>query len=141
MIRITNIKNSDKNLFDENWAIVRVMKSKSGWMKQVTALSPSTNLFFTYRDLVSKGNWNADTFNSIYVPQFIRELKQNAEAQSLLQYLIEQDKLGKKICLFCFCTDETLCHRSIVAGILRGMGGNVVTDTGKEYLQYYGLYR
>lgn len=141
MIRITNIRNADKNAFDENWAIVRSMKSKSEWMKQVTALSPSTGLFFAYRNLVNDGNWNADTFNSVYVPRFIRELRQDAEAQSLLQYLIEKDKLGKKICLFCFCTDETLCHRSIIAGILRGMGGNVVTDTGKEYLQYYGLYR
>lgn len=140
MIRITNISHADRS-FDENWAIVRSMKNKSDWIKQVTELSPSTDLFFKYRKLAENGNWNKDSFADIYVPQFISELKTNTAARDMLNYLYEQDKLGKNICLVCFCTDETLCHRSIIAGILRGGGANVVTDTNNDYSEYFDMYK
>ena len=39
-----------------------------------------------------------------------------------LTELIRIDRQGKRICLACFCPDETLCHRSIVAGILQYAG-------------------
>ena len=139
MIRITNIKNADKT-FDENWAIVRSMKSKSEWIKQVTALSPSTNLFFKYRNLASADNWNEESFNSIYVPQFISELRANDAAREAFDYLFNQDKLGKNICLVCFCPNEQLCHRSIIAGILQGSGANVITDTDNDYSKYFNMY-
>lgn len=35
------------------------------------------------------------------------------------QELIQSHRSGKHICLVCFCTDETLCHRSILAGVLQ----------------------
>lgn len=140
MIIITNIKNANKE-FDENWAIVRSMKNKSSWIAQVAELSPTKDLFYKYLQLRDAGNWNRDAFNNIYVPQFIKELKENAVAKNKLNYLYKQDKTGKTISLSCFCPDETLCHRSIIAGLLSGVGCNVTTDTGQSYTQYYDMYK
>ncbi|WP_155957648.1 hypothetical protein [Eubacterium sp. 14-2] len=44
------------------------------------------------------------------------------EPQRKISELVELDKQGKRICLVCFCLDETLCHRSIIAGILQCTG-------------------
>lgn len=140
MIKITNIKKAVRSA-DENWAIVRSLRNKTDWIKQVTALSPSTDLFYRYLRLRNAGKWNKNSFQEIYVPQFLRELRANEEAEKMLQYLCEQDKLGKTIVLVCFCTDESECHRSIIAGILSGMGCNVVTDTGKTYDHYYEMFQ
>ena len=140
MIKVTRISNADKS-FDENWAIVRKMKSSSDWLKQVPELSPSPDLFSKFLDLKSAGNWNKTTFQGVYVPQFISELKKNVVAREKLNYLYTQDKAGKGICLVCFCTDESLCHRSIIAGILAGGGCCVQTDTGLDYSHYYEMYK
>lgn len=140
MIHITNIRNIMNGEYDEVWAIVRSLKSQSKALKQVTALSPSADLLGRYLALKGMGNWNAQTFTEVYVPQFLREMKENPEAKSALNYLWSQDKQGKNICLVCFCTDETLCHRSIIAGLLQGVGANVVTDTGDDYMKYHQMY-
>lgn len=139
MIRITNIRNANSS-FDENWAIVRSLKSNSQLLTQVTDLAPSFNLFLKFQELKKRNDWNFKTFESIYVPQFIYELRNNPDAIKRFEYLYTQDKLNKNICLVCFCTDETLCHRSIIAGILAGGGCDVKTDTQNDYRKYYAMY-
>lgn len=141
MIYVKNIRNAKYNEHDEVWAIVRSLKSKSPQLKQVTALSPTTNLFFKYRNLVNSGKWNKQAFQDIYVPQFLEELKENKDiSYPYLNKLYQLDKEGKNICLVCFCTDETMCHRSIIAGLLQGVGVNVVTETGNDYTKYYTMF-
>lgn len=139
MIHVTNIKNANTS-FNENWAIVRSLKSSSSLLTQVTDLSPSLSLFFKFRNLVAEKNWNEQTFENIYVPEFIAELKANDNARKRFEYLYNQDKMGKNIALVCFCTNEELCHRSIIAGILAGSGCNVKTDTNNNYNKYYAMY-
>ncbi len=139
MIRITNIRNANKS-YDENWAIVLSLKSTSGLLTQIKDLAPSSALFTTFQNLKNNADWNESTFNNIYVPQFITDLKGNDNARRALDYLWNQDKQNKKICLVCFCSDERLCHRSIIAGILAGAGCNVITDTGNNYNKYYNMY-
>ena len=139
MIRITNIRNIGLN-YDEVWAIVRKMKGSSSAIRQITGLSPSPDLFFKYRSLEKEGNWNADTFRSVYLPQFLKEIYESKEARFLLNQLYLRDKQERNVCLVCFCADETLCHRSIVAGLLQGVGCNVVTDTDNDYTEYYQMF-
>lgn len=146
MIRVTKISNLRKmgdwkNDFHEVWAIVRSMRSPIAGVTQVSELSPSLDLFWKYRKLENSGNWNKKTFDEIYVPQFISELKTSRAAIDKLRYLRDSDKVGKKICLLCFCADETLCHRSIVAGLLQAVGSDVVLDTANNYAGYYDLFR
>lgn len=124
MITITNIRNVKPNQYDEVWAIVRSLKNKAQHIKHVPELSPSWDLFKQYLRLRDSGQWNAAAFKSIYVPAFLREM-QAEQARKKISELVELDRQGKKICLVCFCYDETLCHRSIIAGILQCMGVQV----------------
>ena len=141
MIAIRRISNVKPDEFDEVWAIVRSMKQPSSWIKQVTALSPEKSIFWHYLDLKKAGNWNENTFATDYVPAFISQLHNDPEAINMLNTLYQLDKAGKNICLVCFCMDETMCHRSIIAGLLQAVGCNVVTETGNDYRKYYDLFK
>ena len=142
MIDIKRISDVKYDNYDEVWAIVRSLKTKSSKLKQVTALSPSLDLFFKYRNLVKSNNWSKKSFDEIYVPQFLKELKSgNEKGFEFLNELYRLDKAGKKICLVCFCTEESMCHRSIVAGLLQGAGCNVRTEKGTDYSKYYAMYK
>ena len=139
MIIVTNISKM-KREYDENWAIVRSMKSKSDWITQVTDLSPSSDLFFWYRRLANEGRWNKEAFDNEYVPRFLRELK-NKQAMEKLDYLFNADQSGKTISsIFALYAQENMCHRSIIAGILAGAGCNVQTDTGELYADYFDRF-
>ena len=134
MVRITTLRNATRQA-DENWAIVRSFKSKSEWIKQVPELAPTGSLYHLALNLQKTGNWNETTFMDIYVPQFISDIANNEEAHRLLNYLATEDKRGKDIILCCYCANEELCHRSIIAGLLYGLGCNVETD--EHSAQYY----
>ncbi len=124
----------------ESWAIVRYWRGRDDDIWHMPDLSPSSALFLQYRELVNENNWNAKTFRKIYVPWFIREMRQQY-ARDALNKLYQLDRQGKKVALACFCKDETLCHRSIIVGLLQGAGANVMTDTGLDYSNYYELYK
>lgn len=139
MILVRNIRDIEIGSCDEIWAIVRSMKSQSKGIKQVVDLSPSWELFKTYRGMSEKGDWNQEAFQSIFVPQFLKEIKSNKKAVELLNYLYKADKENKIIGLVCFCNDETMCHRSIIAGLLQGVGCNV--KVSKDYTEYYEMFK
>ena len=102
----------------------------------VPELSPCQELFDTYKKLKATDNWNRETFNSIYVPNFIRDMKYESSIEKM-KYLVDES-YKRDIGLFCYCRDETMCHRSIVGGILKGMKANI--DCPEEYLKYYRYY-
>ena len=122
MITITNIRNAKASDFDEIWAIVRSLKNKSGALTQVSELSPSWDLFKTYLSLKEQGAWNADTFAQIYRPRFLDQMARDPRAQARLDKLISKHQEGKHIALVCFCTDVSLCHRSIISEMLTARG-------------------
>lgn len=138
MITITNIRDVIPNHFDETWAIVRSLRGSHPKIIQVVDLSPSWDLFSKYRTLVNEGRWGRETFHEIYVPQFLHEMH-STKAKSLLNQLYLLDKSGKNICLFCYCSEECLCHRSIIAGLLQGCGCNVNGVLG-DYSEYFDMY-
>ena len=134
--------------YDETWAIVRSLKKKKKSeirlydIRQVIDLSPSRELFNLYRKWVAEGYWNEDTFNTCYVPTFLRQLKHDKRAKDKLNELYLKDKQGKKILLLCYCKDEHICHRSIIAGVLMGVGCNVVVaNKDNNYIIYDAMYR
>lgn len=139
MIRITTINNLKRDSNTTCYAIVRSIKSCPTWVTQLPTLAPSNQLLHEYLNLRDNGLWNTETFHKDYVPKFLKEMKLNAT--TTLNMLYKLDKLGHNISLGCFCKDESLCHRSIVAGLLSGVGCNVVTDTGMLYNEYYKLFK
>lgn len=135
MNQISNICTLD---YDEVWWIVRSPDSPPQKEKLVQSLAPSRELFLIYREAFHTEQFGSEFFQTIYVPQFIAELSQNEEAAADLNYLC-QESSRKNIVLGCYCEDDSLCHRSIIAGILLGMGAEIQTDP--EYRKYYELYR
>lgn len=138
MIEIRRIdKTLDYSKYDEIWMIVRSYKNPNPNIKHVPELSPQPGLFKTYRHLAETNQWNQDAFKNIYVPQFLYDLRHSQSARNKLNLLYQLDKAGKRICLLCYCADETLCHRSIIAGMLQATGCDVKITSGTDYTHYY----
>lgn len=122
------------------YAIVRSMKSQSNWIQQLPELSPSPQLFRSYLNLKQANMWSRSAFETTYVPTFLHEMRHSQAAANALNMIAALDNQGKNIALVCFCPDETLCHRSIIAGLFQGAGHAVATDTGRNYSHYYQAY-
>lgn len=128
MITITSfakLKNPEQ--YDHVYAIVRSLKNKSRHIEQVDALSPSLFLLNKYLDLKKNGLWNQQAFQEQYVPAFLIQMH-CPEAVKWLNRLYQMDKNGQNIALICFCPNPALCHRSIIAGLLAGVGCQIQTD-------------
>ncbi len=138
MITICSIKDAKPEEHDETWAIVRSYKNVSPKVRQVAELSPSWDLFSKYRGFVSENRWGVEAFEGTYLPQFINEIR-SGSARELIDGLCEADREGRDICLFCYCADESLCHRSIIAGILQGYGCDV-RGVSRDYSRYFNMY-
>lgn len=138
MIEIRRIdKTLDYSKYDEIYAIVRSWKNTNPHITQMAELSPQPGLFRTYHHLADTNQWNQTAFDEIYVPQFLYDLHHSPKSIAALNQLYLDDKAGKRICLLCFCTNETMCHRSIIAGLLQGVGCDVRLETNADYRHYY----
>ncbi len=143
MIYITNRYNP--RLYNEQWdydlAIVRYSKQPAREKEiQLAALSPSKQLLDWVNNLKKEDKWNDTYFKLVYVPAFLQEM-QAPTAKAALNKLYLLDKQGKKIAITCFCSDETGCHRNIIAGLLQGAGCNVELDSEADYRKYYEEYK
>lgn len=125
--------------YDEIWVCMRSYKNPDDFAVHVPELSPSTDLFFSYRNMLNNGVWNESTFRDFYTPQFLQEIAANLDARQALNTLWRADKNGKRIALVCSCSKEKLCHRSILAGLLMGVGATVEADRG--YMKYYDQWQ
>ena len=103
----------------------------------MSELAPSWDLFMESRSMMEKGEWNKDTFQTFYVPRFLQREPLGKESLNFIQRLSK----SQNIALVCFCTNEETCHRSIIAGLLQGMGVNVTLISGKDYSKYYQTYK
>ena len=141
MIRITNFTNSKQYPADAIYAIVRSYKQPIPGVKQLAVLSPQSDLFRTYLTLRDHGQWNRTAFNNIYAPQFIADLLAHRPALDCLNDLYNRSKRGENITLCCYCGDEDLCHRSIIAGLLQGVGAEVITQRNADYSMYWTKFQ
>lgn len=109
----------------------------------VDELSPSKDLYTFYLSCKDRGTWDYNTFTKRYVPRFIYEMSSQQDSKNKLNELWSLDRQGKVILLVCACQEEHLCHRSIIAGLLHGVGCNVVSAFGtdiSQYDKYYEMY-
>ncbi len=74
MIEILNVRNFKEENYDEAWLTVCAVKHPVAGTKYVPTLAPSWELFHRYRELVDKGQWDAQSFTEVYVPEFIGEM-------------------------------------------------------------------
>lgn len=118
------------------WAVVRSNKNIPRGVQWVPELAPSWDLFSKYLTWRSNKQWNLSRFTTEYVPQFIKELKYSDKAMIAIQKLKQLTNDGRSVALVCFCPNQDLCHRAILAGILQGMGFPV---DAPDYSHYYQM--
>lgn len=128
MIHITNIRNMKPETHDYAYVIVRSLKYPVRHAEQLTALSPSTTIFWEFLRKQKTGQWNQNTFDEWYAPAFLSQIANDDDAKEVLQELIRMDKQGKDIVLSCFCSNPVLCHRTIIASVLAENGARVMPD-------------
>lgn len=120
MIHIASIRDLRHYPNATKYAIVRSLRTPIRGVEQLPVLSPSTKLFWSYCDWKKAGCWNEKTFRERYAPTFLAEMAR-PEAQRVLDDLARRSRY-ENIVLACFCTDVTLCHRSLVAQLLKERG-------------------
>lgn len=149
-----DLKSCSFGFIDEVWVIVRSLKNAlpTFWNEDSTVrtdldvyhvpqLSPSVDLFHSYLRWRDEGIWNEETFQEKYVPQFLNEM--HGEEQKRFLNILFQKAQQKEILLLCFCPDETLCHRSIVLGLIQGVckEREIEYEENNDYSDYYVQYR
>jgi len=139
MIHLGNILHINPYEYDEVWVICYSVGDildkidNNTNVFHVPELAPSKELFDKYRTMVHSGNWNREAFIKYYVPIFLEDIRKNDNALKHLKSLVEKSE-EKNIILTCFCEDESICHRSIVAGILKNLGALI--NCNPEYKVY-----
>lgn len=136
---VYNVIHHTLDRYDEVWFITRDASEVQGFLDTHNKvvlhdeLSPQPDLFRQYRELAKAGKWDKTLFDSFYVPRFLHDLSTNQEGLVLLNELKTRGK-EKDIALACFCEDESMCHRSIIGGILLNIGANITCTV--QYKKY-----
>lgn len=125
---------------DFKYAIMRSYKYPAIGVSQLAELSPSSKLYSDYLSWKSAGLWSYDYFMTKYAPRFLLQIGHDTIAKDRLNKLYKWSKEGANIALGCACTSESMCHRSIVGGLLSGAGAEVITETGQSYVEFYEMY-
>ena len=92
MIKVGNVSEINEYQYDENWLIVRKPDKIPAFVKHEPLLSPSPELFRKYREAYHAGLFNQEFFDQVYVPQFFKELSENAEAMAVLGRLVKESR-------------------------------------------------
>ena len=123
----------------EKWYIVRKLDDEimSHNFVYVPELAPSPALFSVYKKLRDNNEWDAHALAVQYLPVFLQEMTA-APAQEKLRYLTAESR-KRNIVLCCYCERVALCRRSIVGGILKGMGAEI--RGCDAFLAYYRMYQ
>lgn len=141
MIQIMDIRNYKQHKYDEAWLIARSARYLKKGVTHMPELAPSWDLLAYRANLQDEGKWNDAVFQNVIAPRYLLEIIQNNKiTYPLLNHLHKASKEGKRIALLCYCSEECRCHRSVLAGLLKGTGSIVLTDEGLDYKQYYDLY-
>lgn len=110
MIHVTNIRNMKPETHDHTYVIVRSLNNPIKHAEQITALSPSTTIFWEFLRRQKAGQWNQTTFDTWYTPAFLQQIANDNNAKEILRDLIHMDRQGKDIVLACFCSNPSLCQ-------------------------------
>lgn len=148
MITLGSFKDLGQPQYDETWIITRGLKDRSVLTRyqntiHVPELSPTPELFQWYLFQKKNGWWGVKHFDIYYVSQFIRDIAGDASSRNRLNELYTKHQAGKNILIVCFCTDERICHRSIIGGLLQGIGVEVKSTTvnDPDYSYFYASYK
>jgi uncharacterized protein YeaO (DUF488 family) len=139
MIEFRKLAGLKVNEYDRVFAIVRSMRFNIKGVERVKELAPSPDLFRKQQAWSREGIWTQDKFDKEFVEEFLEDLSHSKDSIDMLNFLYYLDKQGDNICCICYCGTESMCHRSIIAGILQGTGANVKVED--DYSKYYYRFK
>lgn len=137
ILYLVNVKNMNRVPCSvrNKFFIVRSCKNSDYYIRQgwriLPQISPEPELFRTYLDLKKNGDWNRDTYDSIYVPQFIKQMKADMVMRNTLNNVKAMLDMGQDVAFMCYC-DTDMCHRFILGAQYEMRGYNVL-DLCKDY--------
>ena len=102
---------------------------KLGW-KWASKLAPSNDLLYSFKKNLI--NWEQ------YYARYMKEVIYNPACVDALNTIYNHLKAGEDIALICYCTDESICHRSILGKYYKKLGVNVISVKGNRYLGTFG---
>lgn len=145
MIYTGSFRDINRETYDEIWLIVRIAKNipKGDNIKFKPELSPPKELLYKYLDMKKAGNWNSTAFKEMYIPCFLKHIAASKEGRQAMNELLKTGR-QKSILLVCYCSDENMCHRSIIKGMLQGaairLGKTDLVDMRVDYSDYFNKY-
>lgn len=139
MIQVLNMKDLTPDTVDYCICIMRSDRFLKPGITHMPQLAPSWELFNKYRQWEKSDEWCEDVFNNVYVPEFMESMC-SKESRDALNWLWAQSYLCKVIQIGCTCKVESMCHRSVVGGILEGTGVKVSYESNASYSNYYNLW-
>ena len=75
-----------------------------------------------------------------YTDTYLHEICLRPHSKTILNEIVARSK-NQNVAVVCYCTNEKECHRSILAGILDGLGAKTVTDFSIEnYKPFYDSF-
>jgi len=99
---------------------------------RVLDLAPSADLLYRTK----MGLIDFKTYTDIY----LYEICSRPHVKTILNEIVARSE-NQNIAVVCYCTNEKECHRSILAGILDGLGAKTVTDFSIEnYKPFYDSF-
>lgn len=146
MLKIINLREISETLQDGYTVLVitrypgkfKDYIDKTNGVYHCPDLAPSPELMSLVQAAKKGGYWNQEYFNREYRDRFLKEIAESQNAKNVLNKIYLQAMNGRNIALACFCGNEEMCHRSIVAGLLQGYG---VPFIGNDYSFYLLRYR
>ena len=133
---LVNVKNMDRvpSSIQYKYFIVRSCKNSDYYVRRgwsiLPQISPEPELFRTYLELKKEGNWNRETYDSIYVPWFLKQMKTDTVMRNTLNNIKAILDTGQDVVFMCYC-DTDMCHRFIL-GVQYEIRGYKVIDLCKE---------
>jgi hypothetical protein len=95
------------------------------WL-HLNGLTPSAKLLSQMKELEKNGDWNEESFQTLYRPQFLKEKEADANAKKELLWIAGQLTQGLDIYYACYCQKCEICHRSLVARMFEKVGFSTI---------------
>lgn len=134
---------------EDGWYVLVIVRRPSKLQKYIDStenvfliqdLAPSDELMGIVDEFKKRDIWNQENFDRYFVKRFLLEILKNEKAKAMLSRISKASKAGKKFAIACFCGDEKMCHRSIIVGLLEGVGNEFEGFDYSPYMLDYLIY-
>lgn len=140
-VRICRLQNLKRIKADRKIALSYDLNGKFAFAEKPAVLLPGKDLIETAAYLKADGDVDgmSQFFDETVVPQYLDQLRTGA-GRALLNGIYKDVKAGRTVAIGCYCADEAVCVRSVLAGLFQGVGLEVKGVDG-DYAGYFDMFK